>query len=530
MANRMTLGRMSYTALVAVCLVAPAAAQQAPVAPEQDAPLSAIDWLNPTPTVTLDMGLPSGVSERGTFGLFSNEPPVTGGILTPDVNVSTLSDNSHDAVGLLPSTVTGLPATLWSASSANHLSDLIAEQRSEVLPAMQALLYTILLAEADAPHDAGLANELLLARIDKLVEMGALEQANALMERAGANTPSLFARWFDVTLLMGEEQKACDALMATPHLAPDYASRIFCTARSGDWRAASLTLDTAKALGLISEEMDALLLRFLDPELFEGEPLLVAAVRPTPLKFRLYEAIGEGQTTANLPRSFAHADLRDTAGWKAQLEAAERLARTSALHENRLLGFYSDRAPAASGMIWDRVAAIQRFDTAMANSDVRAVTDSLPQAWSAMHQVHLEVPFARLYGRALLQLPLQGVAARQARDIALLSSNYERAAVSGPRDFLAALALGTPPRTPSDPTLRAISDAFHGAGVPQEITAMLARGQLGEVILTAMDLLDNGAAGDLGALTEALATLRAIGLEDTARQAALQVALLDTRG
>ena len=42
--------------------------------------------------------------------------------------------------------------------------------------------------------------------------------------------------------------------------------------------------------------------------------------------------------------------------------------------------------------------------------------------------------------------------------------------------------------------------------------------------------MDDGAAGDLRALTEALATLRAVGLEDTARRAALQIALLDTRG
>jgi hypothetical protein len=319
-------------------------------------------------------------------------------------------------------------------------------------------------------------------------------------------------------------------LTAAPYLAPDYASRIFCTARAGDWRAAALTLDTAKALGLISEEMDALLLRFLDPELFEGEPMLTAATAPTPLKYRLYESIGEGQSAANLPRPYAHADLRDTAGWKAQLEAAERLARTAALHENRLLGIYSERKPAASGMIWDRVSAFQAFDAAMTAKDARAVADTLPAAWSAMHQVHLEVAFARLYGSALLNMPLQGTTGRLARDIALLSTDYERAAQAGPRDFLAGLALGNPPRTPTDPLHRAIADAFHGAGVPQELSSMLARGQLGEVILSAMSLMEDGAQGDLPALTEALATLRAVGLEDTARRAALQVALLDTRG
>ncbi|GAA6181951.1 hypothetical protein NBRC116594_33890 [Shimia sp. NS0008-38b] len=484
----------------------------------QDAPLSAIDWLNPTPTVTLDMGLPL------------SEPPVAAGLQTPDIKVTSLDDNGRDAVGLLPSSVTGLPASLWASSDASDLSDMVADQRPEVLPSMQALLYTLLLAEADAPRGAGLDDELLLSRIDKLVDLGALEQASALLERAGPTNPALFARWFEVTLLMGEEQRACEALSAAPHLAPDYASRIFCTARAGDWRAAALTLDTAKALGLVSEEMDALLLRFLDPELFEGEPLLVAAGPITPLKYRLYEAIGEPQPTTGLPRAFAHADLRDTAGWKAQLEASERLARTSALHENRLLGIYSDRQPAASGMIWDRVAAVQAFDKSIAAKDVRAVADTLPTAWASMQQVHLEVPFARLYGPLLLQLPLQGVTARLARDIALLSTDYEKAARNGPRDFLSGLALGSPPRTPNDPLHRAISEAFHGAGVPQEISTMLARGQLGEGILTAMSLMDDGAAGNLVALTEALATFRAVGLEDTARRAALQVALLDTRG
>jgi hypothetical protein len=496
-------------------ITTPAAPQQGV---QQEPPLSAIEWLNPTPTVTLDIGLPP------------QEPPVSQGLSTPDIAITSLDDKGHDAAGLLPSSVTGLPPTLWSASQASDLSSLVRAQRPDVLPAMQALLYTLLLAEADAPRNAGVANELLIARIDKLIEMGALEQAGALLERAGPDTPALFSRWFDVTLLMGEEQRACDALMQAPYLAPDYATRIFCTARAGDWRAAALTLDTAKALGLISEELDALLLRFLDPDLFEGEPLLVAAGPVTPLKFRLYEAIGEAQPTTGLPRAYAHADLRNTAGWKAQLEASERLARTSALHENRLLGIYSEREPAASGMIWDRVAALQAFDAAISAKNAEAVADRLPAAWAAMQQVHLEVPFARIYGPQLLQLPLQGVTARQARDIALLSSDYEKAARSGPRDFLAALALGTPPRVTTDPVHRAISDAFHDAGVPQEISTMLARGQLGESILTAMSLMADGAAGNLGALTEALATLRAIGLEDTARRAALQVALLDTRG
>ena len=87
--------------------------------------------------------------------------------------------------------------------------------------------------------------------------------------------------------------------------------------------------------------------------------------------------------------------------------------------------------------------------------------------------------------------------------------------------------MGVPPRRGETPQQQAIADAFHGAGVPQSFTHKLARGQLGEVILEAMDMYSLGVQGDLRALTNALATFRSLGLEDTARQAALQVLLLD---
>ncbi|MEQ9693462.1 hypothetical protein [Shimia sp. SDUM112013] len=482
------------------------------------APLSAIDWLNQTPTVTIDMGAPD------------DAPAVSTGPVSPPITVDQLDAPGRDAVGLLPSSVTGLPDTLWQSSSSERLADLIARQRPELMPAMQALLYTLLLAEANPPRDTGQGDIFLLARIDKLMEMGALEQAAALVARAGPETPALFARWFDISLLMGQEAAACEALTAAPHLAPGYAARIFCTARAGDWSAAALTLDTANALHLLTEEEDALLLRFLDPELFEGEAMFFTPRDLTPLTFRLYEAIGEPQPTTALSRAYANADLRSTAGWKPRLEAAERLARTGALPENRLIGIYSEGKPSASGMIWDRVGALQAFDAALAAGDARAVAETLPKAWSAVQSVHLEVPFARLFGEDLLNLNLTGVVGKLARDIALLSPAYEAAARKGPRDFLAGLALGNPPLKPQTPLYRAISDGFHGARVPIEVSSMLARGQLGEAILHAMTLMQDGANGDLTSLTDALAIFRAVGLEDTARQAALQAAIIDTRG
>jgi hypothetical protein len=480
-------------------------------------PLTAIDWLSQTPTVTLEMALPY------------EETPITDSVNVPMISVTPLSDEGRGGVGLLPRSITGLPADLWQSSPTSVLTYLIANLHAGDLPALQALLYTLLLAETNPPQDAQGQDGLLLARIDKLVELGALEQANALMQHAGVSTPDLFSRWFDVTLLMGQESRACDLLAETPRLAPNYATRVFCTARSGDWRGAALTLETANALKLVSGEEHALLQRYLDPELFAGEPLLFAATEATPLLYRLYEAIGETYPTTSLPLQFTHADLRSTAGWKAQLEAAERLARTGALPGNRLLGIYTERLPAASGMIWDRVDAIQELDQALSAGDGDDIAATLPAAWQAMQQARLEVRFANLFGAALLQAKLTGVAGDIAYKIALLSDDYEAAALTRPDDFLSGIATGTPAVSAPNAQAQAVSDAFHSAGVPQSLSTHLALGQLGEVILRAMILLSEGANGDLRAQTDALATLRAVGLEETARRAALQILILERK-
>lgn len=479
---------------------------------QEETPLSAIDWLTQTPTVTIDI---------------TSEPPVADAGTTPDVSVSQLGQSSRDAVGLLPGTVTGLPNSLWQNSKSVDLSDLVTEMPEESLPAIQALLYTLLLAEANPPSDALGNDRLLLARIDKLMALGAIEQAYALLERANPDRPDLFQRWFDVSLLIGQEQRACDTLRNAAHLAPSYASRVFCQARNGEWDDAVITLNSANLLGLVTEAEDQLLIRFLDPELFEEEPLLISVTNPDPLQFRLLESIGESFPTRSLPRSFAHADLRDNIGWKTQLEAAERLARAGALPANRLFGVYLGKKPAASGAIWDRVAAIQALETAIQTGNASSIANTLPAAWTAMKDARLEVSFANYYGQAIKDLPANSVAGTLAREIRLLSPDYELAARHGERDFLAGVAMGQPPRNSSDPTRQAIASAFHGAGVPQVWSNRLARGQLGEVILLAMKSFQQGAAGDLRALTNALATFRAIGLEDTARQAALQVLLLE---
>ena len=505
-----------FAAVLSLCAASSAAAQETQ-------PLSAIDWLS-------NSVAPEAAATRD---IVADEPPVANDARAPEVRVTPLDSPSPDRVGLLSSATTGLPATLWARSDNDTLVMLVQAESLPGLPALQELMVMLLLAEADPPMGAGPDGTLFLARVDKLLDMGQLPRAQALLELAEPETPALFRRWFDVALLTGTEDDACAVMQDRPAIAPTFPARIFCLARSGDWPAAALTLNTHRVLGDVTEAEEALLSRFLDPELYEGEDLLPPPARVSPLVFRLREAIGEGLGTAPLPLAFAHADLRDTAGWKARLEAAERLARAGALPATVLQDLYTSRRPSASGGVWDRVTAFQTFDVAIQARDAAAVSRSLPAAWAAMRTIRAEVPFARLYAQDLLDLDLDGAGRDIALTLGFLSPAYETVARDAPDadPFLAALARGVPQEARARGDMaRAIQAAFDTAEPSPVLAGLLRDGKMGEALLRTIATLNAGAVGDTGAVAEGLAVLRALALEDVARRTALQLMLLDRQG
>ncbi|MFW8592943.1 hypothetical protein [Cribrihabitans neustonicus] len=509
---------MRIKAALACAMMAGQALAQAPA----EEPLSAIGWLKEKPQRS---ALP------GTVLL---EPPVTGSAATPPVTVTPL-ENLPAPIGLVPPSATGLPVGLWRGSAPNEVAQLIETVPVRRSPAMQALLFTLLLSETRAPAEGG--DRILLARINRLIALGATDPAQALLEHAGAAASrERFARWFDTTLLTGSEERSCKALADAPHLAPGYPARIFCAMRGGDWSTAALLLETAATLEVLPQAQLELLDRFLNPDFYEQAPPLAPPAAPDPLTFRLYESIGEPLPTAPLPPAFAAADLRDLAGWKAQLEAAERLTRNGALPPNQLLGLFSTRKPAASGGVWDRVSALQTFEAALERKDREALDRALPRAWEAMQAAGLETAFAELFADRLARAGLEGPSAALAWRIRLLSPSYELAAHGVPDDgaesrFLAALARGRPGDATAPSALAgAIAEGFQpGTPVPYSLQKLLDNGQLGEAILRSMVQFAHGADGNLDELSTALAAFRAVGLEDTARRAALQLMLLERR-
>lgn len=504
-----------------------------------EAPLSAIDWLSPSVATP---GHP-GAGSMWRMTPMPGEAPVGPGSAIEDISVVALDRPDPEAAGLVPVARSGLPRGLWGVTPEPELAALMRKERLDTLPAIRDLLQLLMLAELDPPKIRAqgadrVAGSLFLARVDRLLDLGALEPAFALLEQAGPADPERLRRLFDIALLLGEEDRACAMMSRTPGIAPAPPARIYCLARAGDWGAAELALTTGRGLGAFDPATELLLEHFLDPELAEEGGDLPFPERPSPLTFRMMEAIGQPLATTGLPVAFAQADLRANTGWKARIEAAERLARLGSIDANQVLGLYTERAAAASGGVWDRVAAVAALDQALTAGDAAAVARALPPAHDAMKRIDLLPYLAALYAPQLTALALPPEAAGLAFRLGLLSERYETVARDHrPADpteaFLIGLAQGnTAGLEPPDARAAALKAVFDSPAliVTERYAALMSEDRLGEALLRAAEDVTDGARGDDRRIAFGLTVLRAAGLERVARRAALELMLLERRG
>ena len=497
---------------------------QLATAQEDGKPLSAIGWLEDALAIPLPPPLQVA-------------PPLTPNLIPETIAVTPLGAPQIDALGLFDPARIGLARDIWGPTPVAEVIDAIAALPTDTVPSALQLGFRILLAEFAPPSraDASQNGAILTARLDKLIAMGALEQASILIDASPVQTAALNARAFEIALLLGEEDIACSRMQG--QVAADYgrAAQIFCLARRGEWQTAWTTLNTTRALGMIDPSDAGLLTRFLaeeDEEFPLPPPSSISA-----LGWRLLEAVGEPLPTASLPVAFAYADLRGTSGWRAQLDAAERLTRAGVMQPNRLMGLYGQRRPAASGGVWERVRAVQALDGAIAADDADAIEQALAQAWPLFSVVELELALAQTYAAPLADRDLTGIA----RDtlwtaLVLAQERPDRVQALAPQSEIgrlvsALVADRALPRSATQPMAQAILDAFaNTAPLPEAIDRPLTEGAKGIALLEGLVQIAHGAAGDPLGARQGVQALRALGLDAAARQIAVELLLIERRG
>lgn len=492
------------------------------------APLSDIPWLSESVNVPPSPAArPSIVRQHAISG-------------AEEIVTTPLGAVSKEAAGVLPSVVTGLSRDMWGESDPETLRALVGGLAGSGVPEAQALLRRVLLAQAEPPRADTGGESLLMARIDRLLVIGALNEAKALIDVVQPDTPELFRRWFDIGLLSNDVAPPCEALRRNPTLSPTLPARVFCLARGGDWNAAEITLTLGSEVGSIDDEQHALLARFLDPEVFEGEPEPGLPEPLTPIDFLMREAIGLPRPSVTLPLPFLHHDLSEHAPMRMRVDAAERLAVAGSISQDVLKAAYLTEKPAASGGLWSRAEAIQAFEDALVGGMPDEIATALKRADDAMADRGLRTQFARFVSPRLAEIDAQRLGAQERLrvfELLMLSDELSAAEDAVPQDdeaasFLLAVARGTetvPAALEALPLAAAVQTGLlprEGSDIRERnFAAAMERGNQGEVLLRALELLDAGAEIDPQSLQAALHALTLAGQGEAARRIAIQTLL-----
>ncbi len=447
-------------------------------------------------------------------------------LFAQDITVTSLSSINSNAVGLVSASNAGLPMDFWADAPADLIADLIAKQQRHKMPEAREFLNRLIVTELTPPRQSGTSVDMIVARIDWLLANGAVDAADALLTKAGPHHAGMFERWFDVKLMLGQPQEACEPLKKNSAISSDLSTKVYCLAQNFDWFSAELTLVSGRNLGAIDDQRADLLSMFLDPDLLEEMDTPVIQNPKDPLEFAIREALALPRPTSGITLAQSLADLDDAAGWLAQLRAGENLARVGAIPAQYLQSLYTRNGRAsASGGVWERVKAVAQLDTAIANPDPVSACRTLRRAWNVMRDAQLLHVFAALYATPLASMTLPDDCAAIQYNTILLHPNY------------GALIFDIYELIPNDDILRAVvSNDFETMKSKSTIETAIKNAFLrdrisllnpAQTILTAFRDITTGTESDPQRISHVIATLLDAGFTPEAQRLALQFVILE---
>ena len=203
------------------------------------------------------------------------------------IEVGSLEAIDPDAAGVLLPGIEPFSSDFWSGSRRSRIEALLPRLPAAVPSvAMRRLALVLLTSPAQPPAGKGEAGALVLARVGRLVDMGARDAALALLESAGPEGgQTLSARIENDRLLAALDlDVACEQILGKAGRAGDgywRRVRILCQAHAGLIEAATLGLELLR-------ETDAAPDQVFDDTIYAmaglAEPAVDPLADPTPLR------------------------------------------------------------------------------------------------------------------------------------------------------------------------------------------------------------------------------------------------------
>jgi hypothetical protein len=303
---------------------------------------------------------------------------------SPEFMVERLDAPEVDAIGLAESSG-GFDRGLWQGSDPDLMQALLSDLpvMSEV-PPLRRLTRRLLVSGSPV---AGGAGRLLGARLARLIEMGDLDAAKALVDQLPpSTTDSELARSAaEVALLLGKQETACRlADSVGPATEAEFWAkvRVYCRLAAGDADGARLGLDLLREA---RQTADAAFFE-LATAIAEGTgPPALSLARPSSIHVALlalaeWPLPPEALAEASPPVLAAVARAPALAGDR-QLPATEQAFLVGAASADRLAALYAERAGADTTDVMWQIQSHWHADTrALAYDAVREEQNPLARA------------------------------------------------------------------------------------------------------------------------------------------------------
>ena len=317
-----------------------------------DAPMSAIDWLA------------KKINDPPEFYTYKSEIEKNN---NNEIEKNVLPNISKNSIGIYPSIKIGINSDIWKNSNEIEISSVLEKIKISDLYYLNRLLKRILLFESDPPIivvDEEFSGTLFLRqRISKLIQMGALDDAEALILDADPTfDPNLIDLWSEISFLTYRFERFCNAVLNGYHNSLEPAHKIICLARSGDWNAAALSLATYSSINEIDSDHEKLLINYLD---HEAELEIINKDKCDEDKSIIIYLCSFSNINTQIPSygvKFLYNNLGRGKSIRSRIVASEELVKSGALNPSILFSTYKIKQPSTSGGIWARAKLVQELD------------------------------------------------------------------------------------------------------------------------------------------------------------------------
>jgi len=264
--------------------------------------------------------------------------------LSEKIEETLLGKINFNGIGLIAIERTEFPDDLWSNSSEKELSEKLNDMPRLSLASTNKIFKRLLLVDAKPPLNSIGTNNMgysfLLSRIDQLINMGALDEAEEILNYIKDPSIEFMKRKIEVASLNGRLSKTCDIANKYPNFKGMLQFKIICLVRENDWQAAALAFTVGSSLNQFSQKEEQLLLNYLDPDIEMNYNNRITISELSPTNFFLIHGKKDIIPPDVIPNKYAYAFSRSDMSPKVRIKSVEQLASSYVVNANTLFDLY----------------------------------------------------------------------------------------------------------------------------------------------------------------------------------------------